>query len=304
MTRSLETSPALERQLARLHPTVAQALEDGAREALRFHAPDLGVEHLLVALLADEHCAATRIVQHAFSDPETIAIETLALAPGVMMVSAERCVPFSPLGKLALEEARAEAVRRKHAAVEEPHLTSAALARLPEEHRSALEEVGLRSAELFAGLPESTDPLEPEGPLLQPFSNGAKRALSSAARTASRLGRGAISPAHLVQACLEGDPELAERSGLTASRARMALDGRDADESPPAGGPLGPNEPLVALLETLPDGADTGGLLGGIVTAGSAELRGLLRRQKVTGALLEHAAGRIYDAPRTGAPAG
>ena len=49
----------------------------------------------------------------------------------------------------------------------------------------------------------------------------------------------------------------------------------------------------------LPDGGDTGAILARLVDAASEEMRTLLARQKITPALLEHAAGAFRDPPPT-----
>ena len=69
-----------------------------ARYALRLHAEELAIEHLFASLLEDEECGATRLVLHAFADPETLAVEVLALCPGIMVVGSEHCLPFSVRG--------------------------------------------------------------------------------------------------------------------------------------------------------------------------------------------------------------
>ena len=90
-------------------------------------------------------------------------------------------------------------------------------------------------------------------------------------------------------------PELGNRLGLTASRARMVLAGRDDDPTPPLRQELAPDEELRGHLSALPDGGDTGSLLARLVEAGSDELKALLGRQKITPALLEHVGNTIRD---------
>ena len=43
-------------------PSAKRILEQSAREAIRFHSEKIGTEHLLIAILKDGDCAATRII--------------------------------------------------------------------------------------------------------------------------------------------------------------------------------------------------------------------------------------------------
>jgi len=291
----LQRDTALTGELGRLHPYLDPALERAARFALHMHADEVTVEHLCASLLEDEECAATRLVQHAFADPETIAVEVTALTPGIMVVTAQRCMPFSVLGVRVLFAARAGAVRGEQGEVEIAHLVAAALEELPTEVRTALAEAGLGAESPVAELEKSATPVPVDGPLLKPFSQTARRSLSAAGRLAHQLGRDAISPAHLVLAGLETAPELAQRLGLTASRGRMALAGRDGDSTPPPARGLQPEPALRELIAALPAGGGTADVLGYLVHHGSEELRGLLGRQKITPKLLDHAADAFRD---------
>ena len=102
-------APELARLGQRLAPYARETLERGASLAARLHADEVSPEHWLAALLADEECAATRAVLHAFADPETIGIEVLAQCSGIMVVGSGRTLPFSVRAVSALRAARAGA---------------------------------------------------------------------------------------------------------------------------------------------------------------------------------------------------
>jgi len=290
-------------ELARLDPFLTFALERAAGFAARYHAESLTVEHLLASLLEDEECAATRTVLHAFADPETIAVEAIALAPGIMVVSSDRCIPFSHLGVRVLEAARAAAAQRGHSGVGPEHLFLAAIGELDAELGRSLGEAGWTEEDPCLGLERAEDPVPASGPVLKRFTQAARRGLSAAGRVADRLERRSISPAHVVVGSLEVSPELVERSGLSANRASLVLAGRDADENEPPVRPLPVDEELREHLVALPSGGGTGSVLARLVEAGSEELRALLARQKITTALVEHARGAFRDpAPPTTNP--
>lgn len=45
-------------------PSARHVLENGYKEAVRFHAPLIGTEHILMALLKESDCVAVRPVKH------------------------------------------------------------------------------------------------------------------------------------------------------------------------------------------------------------------------------------------------
>jgi hypothetical protein len=268
-----------------------------------WHAEEIAPEHWLTALLEDEECAATRVVLHAFADPETIGIEVLALCTGIMLVGSDRTLPFSVLGVEALEAARAGAVARTGARVEPADLFQASLARIASELRAriALLPGAVLLLEATAS-PPGEGCLPAGGPLFRHFSERTLRALGASGRAAASLARSAIGPAHLLLGVLEVDAELRERTGLTPSRVRMACSGLDEDPTPLPERRLGGDERLRSLLAALPPAAETLDVLGWLLEHGSEELIALLRRQKVTSALFLRCRGAYQDPPLPSRP--
>ena len=291
--------------LGRLDPYVESTFARATSLALRFHADELTVEHLFATILEDEDCAATRLIVHAFADPESILAEVVALCPGTMMVGSERSLPFSVLGAQVLDAARSDAAERRHANVTVAHLFAAAIRVLDRDIQAALNDAGFEGSSIDAGDEGGADGIEwpdvvadsvpADGPLLKHFTSDARRALSTGARTAQSLQRDAISPAHVVIGCLEQDVELARQTGLRVSLVRQAIAGRDDDKTPVPERPLPPSDELVELVGSLPDGAGTLAILAALVRAGSEELRLLLGRQRVTAKLLERAGDAFRD---------
>lgn len=291
---SLAPADALQRTaLERLAPSGQRALRAAAAEALRVHARELSLEHLVSTLMADELCAAHRAVLHAFADPDSIAAEALALAPGLLVVGSGASLPFSTRAARALFAARAIAAGAGASAVEPQQLARAALVELEEGARALL--AGALAEPGSAAPPAGSPDLERASELLHAYSLASKRALGLACRLAHRAGRRAIAPAHVLLACLESAPELGAALGFTLSRARAALAGRDEDASAPPDRPLSPDAELGAALSALPPGADTHALLALAIASGSAELRALLARHRTTSALLERTRGALAD---------
>ena len=113
-----------------------------AELALTLHADVVSREHLVCALLSDEESALYELVEHAFADPETLYEDTLALAPGILVVGSGATRSFS-----------VRAVRAAHAAVELARdaglaevnpacVLREACAELPLEAQAALSEAG------------------------------------------------------------------------------------------------------------------------------------------------------------------
>jgi hypothetical protein len=282
---------ALTREMARLDPYARQALERAADFALWLHADEVSVEHLLASLLQDEECGASRLVLHAFADPQSLVSELMALAPGILVVASGGSLPFSVRGLRALERARAAA----SPTVEPLDVFRAASTELPEALQADLRAVGMasdpgeRAASAAGPGPEET--------FFGPFSNDGRRALSAACKTALRLGRRAISPAHLMIGALECGPTVADQAGLSAGRLRLLVTGREADETPLVDRVLEPDAGLLELLGSLPAGGGSTDILGGILRHGREDLRALLARQKITPALHERVAGAFRDPP-------
>lgn len=281
----------------RLTPHGLALLDRAGELALRLHADEVGPEHLLCALMADEECAAHRAVVHAFADPGTIGEETLALAAGILISGSAVSLPFSTGAVRALEAARLHARGRGEAQVRPSHLLATALQVLPEELREELDEAGYEPAGLPTGAPPpaADDPPRPSGSLFASYSEEARKALSGAARLARQDRLGSIGPAHLALACLLEEPGLGRGCGLSASRARLLFRGRSEDTTPPPARALPPDEGLLGLLERLEAGAGSLALLAGLLSEDTPELARLLARHRVSAALLERAGTAFQD---------
>jgi ATP-dependent Clp protease ATP-binding subunit ClpA len=278
--------PELHAALSALDPEGRRALEAAREFALGLHAEELGPEHLLSALMADEEGAAHRAVEHAFADPETIAAETLAMASGILVSGSAASMPFSPGGVRALEVARGLAAEREDGAVREAHLLLASVRALPPEDARGLAEAGWREDALFE-LAAGSGRVAPEGSLFRQFTEEAKRTLSAAAQGARQDGAASIGPAHLLIACLTRNTELPRAAGLSAPRARSVLRGRTHDDSRPEPRALAADQALSGLLRSLPPGAGGLALLGAFHAGSTPELANLLERHRGTPALVE-----------------
>lgn len=276
---------------ARLAPYARATLERSAEHALALHAEELAPEHLLSTLLTDESGGATRLILFAFADPETLAAEILALSPGIMVVGAKRTLPFSVRGAQALEAALDVARSAGVELVEPEHVLEAAWRRLTRAQRSALGESGGAPAPEAGPQPGSGA----RGVLLRYFSREACRSLGAASRIAQRWRRDSITPAHLVVGAIEVDASLLAGRGLGAALVPQALAGRDEDETLPLPRALAPDARLRSLLGSLPQAADTLAILRWFLCEGSAEVRELLRRQRVTRELVERAGEAFGD---------
>ncbi|TDJ71732.1 MAG: hypothetical protein E2O39_07900 [Planctomycetota bacterium] len=291
---SLDTeAPGLARAIARLHAHVGVLLERAGQRALRLHADEVTLEHLVGAVMEDEECAASQAVLHAFADPETLSVELLALSPGVMVVSSASTLPFSPRAFEALVGARDDAAERGADEVTEAVLLLHSARHLPEDVRAAFAEAGYGEERLSAQPGQGL--VAASGPLFKHFSTAGKRALSNANKASARAREDSIGPGQLFLACLEVAPALAGDSGLGAARARAALAGRTADPTPPAPRLIPPDERLLAFLGRLPAGGGSLALLHACHGAGTEEMRELLVRHKVTEALLARAMGAFED---------
>jgi ATP-dependent Clp protease ATP-binding subunit ClpA len=288
---------------ARLGAYARGCLDRSGELALQIHADDVGAEHLLATLMDDAECAAHRVVLHAFADPETIADEARALASGILISGSTASLPFSPLGVRALRAARALAAARRDVEVGLAHVLLASFDELEPDLRGTFEDSGWSRTGveglLAEGLLASVEPGRPavaeSGHLFQAFSDDAKRVLSSAARLARAAPASSISAAHLFQACLQSETALERAAGMPASRARIALRGRSADDSRVEGRPLAVDEVLERLLAGLGAGADTLEVLAGFHRGETPELARILARHKVTEALVARTRGAFRD---------
>jgi len=292
-------APELTALSQRLAPYARDSLERAAALAARLHAEEISPEHWLVALLEDESCAATRAVLHAFADPETIGTEMLALCTGIMVVGSGRTLPFSVLGVSALRSARVKARARGASEIEPADLLLAAVAELAPELRDRLALLaGIRLEHaIVAPSATGTTPLDDTGPLFRNYSPDALRTLAASCRVAASLERTSIGPVHLCLGSLDADRALGERTGLSSVRLRMVVSGVDADETPLPRRVLPGDERLPELLRELPSGAETLDVLSWCMAHGREEVTALLRRQKITPAVVERCRGTYRDPP-------
>lgn len=273
----------------RLSGYLRSLLDRAGERAVELYSDEVGPEHVLVACMRDEDCAAHGVAVHAFADPETIEFELTALCPGIMVVGSDAALPFSPRAVTALEAARASTKEQ----VTTEALFQACTSALDEAGRAALQEAGHTPGDLSPGagsaVPDSTESL------FRRFEDGAKRALSMAGKAAGRARSEHITPGHLAIACLQADDSLGDRVGVSLARARAALRPHLGDASRPAGRRVPPNDDLVEVLESLPEDADSLTFLTAARNTGSQELQALLERHKVTSSLLERARGAFRD---------
>lgn len=290
--------PVLTRARETLSPFGVELLERCAAFALELHAEELSPEHLLVALMRAEESGVHRAALFAFADPETVAAEALALAPGILVVGSSRSMPFSVAGAAALRAARQRAVEAGADSVTPGDVLLAAVDALTPEAREALGRSGFDGGGVAAqrGPSEAgATPLHDGGEVLAGYSSGAMRALGVACRTAVQLSREAISPAHLIFATLEVDGALAERAGTLPMRVRSSLTGLDVDPATPPERALVADERLAALLADVPAGSGSVGLYASLVDHATAEMRQLLDRHKLGPEFAARARGGFDD---------
>lgn len=280
-------------RLDRLHPYFPTLLAAASACARRLFADEVTLEHLLVAAIEDEESAANQVVCHAFADPETVALEALALAPGLMVVGSAGALPFSPLSVEALRAARARAAAAGWAAIDCGQLLRASLGVLPEPAAESLRRLGVDASRL-EGSPGAAAVAE-AGPLFRFFDTPAKRALSLASKLARTNRESSIGPARMLIASLDSERELEARCGLTLSRARIALAPFGADTSPVPTSEPALEAGLAAFLEALPEGAGSLELLEACHRPETQEVAALLARHKVHPALLQRARESFED---------
>ncbi|MFT4537794.1 MAG: hypothetical protein ACI841_000972 [Planctomycetota bacterium] len=277
----------------RLHPYFSVIIEAATRRASGLFAEEVSLEHLLVAAIEDEETAANEVICHAFADPETVAMEALALAPGLMVVGSGGAVPFSPRSVNALHAVRERAAAAGWSEVDCAQLLRAAVEALPPEAVDALSVVGAKVGELAGSAGDTI--VAGDGPLFRCYDIPAKRALSVASKLARSNRDASIGPARIALAALECDPELGKRCGTTLSRARIALGSHAVDTSPPPQVKPPLEARLTAFLEALPPGAGSLQLLEACHAPETQEIEALLNRHKVHPALLERAKGSFED---------
>lgn len=278
----------------RLAPRLVQLTEQAACEALRLHADEVAIEHLLCAAMRDEDSAAYEVVSHAFADPDTIFEESLALAPGLLVVASASTLPFSEGAVRALFRALSEAHAAGADEVSPIHLIATAYHAMSEPQQALLAAIRFEASGLLTLAANGKPPVKANS-LFALFDETAKKALSRSNRAAASLRANEIGPAHLFMGCLQMDEPLAEELGLTFSRARLTLGQDHLDPTVAPERSLALDATLLALLEKLPSGADSLGLLAALHAGGDADLATLLGRHKVTAELLERSKQAFQD---------
>lgn len=279
----------------RLSPYLQRALAAAHARALEIHSDELAREHLVERLFADDDSALHAAVLDAFADPEGMAVESLALSPGILVVGAGEATPFSTLAIEAVIGARRLAVRRGADEITPREVLFGSAAELPDDLRERLVEAGLR-IELAPGEPTGrTSTIREAGHLFAAFSSDARKLLVAAARDAPRAEEPSISPARLVLAALQADRDLGAACGLTAHRARLLLDGRTVDATPAPARELPFDPALEAFLGELPAGAGSIDVALQLLREPRHELAQILLRQKVGEERLRAARGAFAD---------
>jgi hypothetical protein len=283
---ALAKDARMEAERQRLSTYLSLQLERAAELALGIHADYLSIEHLVGAVLRDEESAANQTIVFAFADPETVGMELLALAPGILVVGSASTRPFSPRAVEALDLARRWAAACASEEVEAAILCAAAASVLPSEIQAAL-----RAAGYHEPTPVAPAPLAANVPL----SDAAKQALSHANRATARAGEASIGPARILHAGLQAERAVESALGITAARARSILEGSFLDATPPPQRELAADESLLAFLTRLPAGAGSLEVLAACHHESTPELSELLLRHKLAPDLLRRAAAELSD---------
>jgi hypothetical protein len=293
---SLQTDhPLLAPVLPRLTPYLRRQLELAGEGALRLHAEEVTLEHLVWTLALDEDSALFVTVDQAFADTDTVAADVLSLCSGILVSTRAGALPISTRGVRAASAARELARERGLAEVDPACLLLACHGELEAEVQSDLVAAGFDEARLREGLASGSTPLVAEGHLFKNFSTAARQLVVVGARQASAAGEDSVGPARLIPAALASDTTLADRCGLTASRARISLEGRSHDATPPPPRQLAPEEELVEFLSALPEAASSLALLDRILEEPETELAQVFARQKISQDLLSKAAEAYGD---------
>lgn len=288
-------APGLAEVRGRLGPRVDAALERAADIALRLESETVSLEHLLMALIEDQDCALVGLVEHAFADPETIAADLLAIAPGILLVGREAILPFSPGALRALRKARRGAHEDRSSRVTTARLVVAAHAELPNPARARLEAAGFAlspwiervSAEGRTDAPGGASaPVALEGHLFHSFDDEARRAVVGAAHAAHAAAEDSISPARLFLAAVRTGPSSGDRGGPSPIRLESALAGWTVDDEPPPARELAPDAELLAFLTALPSPASSLDVLERVLSDAASERASIFLRQKVGPELL------------------
>jgi len=274
-------------------PTCRAALAAAGVEAARVHAEEVGPEHLLRVVMLDEESAAHRAVLHAFADPETLALEALAIMEGILVVGSSCSLPLSTRSVEALRSARARAAEVGAITFDGDQILAAAAGALDEDVVRRFAKNGYDETRLLPR--DEGGGVRDQGHLFRDSTEDARRTLSLAARLAVAEESPAIAPGHLVIAALTQDSGRARRAGLSATRAKQILAGRTRDDSPPDPRPLPPSEELVEVGGELREAADTLDLLVAFHERGGDELEHLLERHRITRPFLDRVRDSFRD---------
>ncbi len=303
---SLDLSSSSAQGLAdKLAPYAQQLLHRAAKHAHRLFADEIVPEHLLTTMMADDDCAAYHAVIFAFADPQTIGRELLALSPGILVVSSAHSLPFSPFGVRALFRARKLAFDRSEDEVGPIHLMSAAFDELDRSLTDKLVAAGFDRTTLSTDAeikPVNDSSISLEDALFASFGEETRRILGVAGKLARQNQREAISPAHLLGACVQRQPVLAGRAKLNAMQLSSTIGHDDADESSPAPRAIRLEKSMLDFLAAVPpseSGLSSLDLLRGFWHHGSGEVRDILKRNRVTPELIERVAGSYKDPETT-----
>ncbi len=277
----------------KLAPRLLLLTQNAATQALRLHANEVTLEHLVCAAMRDEDCAAYEVVCHAFADPDTVFDESLALAPGLLVVASASTLPFSEGAVRALYGSYHAARSKDEEEVSTARVIVCAFEAMSESQRALLRAIGFEPkwSSSDAASAQAPDPSS----LFSHFDENAKKALSRGNRAAASLRAGEIGPVHLFLGCLQTDEALATTLGLNFSRARLTLSQDHADPIPVPEREVSLDSGLLELLEELPTGADSLGLLAALHSEKAADLGTLLMRHKVTPELLARSQTAFRD---------
>ncbi|MFT5285117.1 MAG: hypothetical protein ACI8TQ_001278 [Planctomycetota bacterium] len=301
---SLQLNAATTEQLAKLAPYARHIFDLAAEHALSLFADEIAPEHLLSTMMADDECAAYHAVIYAFADPQTIGRESLALSPGILVVSSSHSLPFSPTGVDALFAARKLALETKQEHVTPAILMLAAFDQLAPALMQKL--IGAKFDRTKLGThAQSTDTVEQssiseEDALFACFAETTRRALGLACKIAKQNQRETISPAHMIGACAQRQNELADHGGLNAMQLSSLIGGDDADLNSPPPRPIPLDADLQSFLRELPSepaGISSLALLDGFCRQGTGEVQGILKRSRISSELIQKIAASYTDPP-------
>jgi ATP-dependent Clp protease ATP-binding subunit ClpA len=284
-----------------LSPTAALVLERARRFGLFLHAAELGLEHVFCALLDEEHNAACQALIAGFADPDSLRIEALATANGILVVASHTALPFSTLGVRALFEARRQAARRGETWISPARLALACLERVPPEFAERLRNLGCAPAALELHLPAGGEALELDSDesVFRRFDLEAKKLLAAAARAAQSGAEKSISPQRLLLAALSGSDTLAAEFAAAAQGARALPPALLADSSPAAERSLKHDPALAEYLSRLSAEAGTIDMLLAFFWPPETLIAQILARHKVQPEALT-AARACFDDPGPG----